>query len=162
MMPPCEASHPNTHQARRRAARCLPPLRRGALRRTPRRPHDPSQDTSASDTRGRACQPATHRATAKAQCQRRCAGKEHALRARAEALRAARNDAPNHILPPRPAVAGVCVVAVHQAAHHSCCAAATRLRGELAQPRDAMFCDSQSRPSYRPSPDVAHVLWMYL
>lgn len=26
----------------------------------------------------------------------------------------------------------------------------------------AMFCDSQSRPSYRPSPEVAHVLWMYL
>jgi hypothetical protein len=26
----------------------------------------------------------------------------------------------------------------------------------------AMLLDSQSKPSYRPSPDVAHVLWMYL
>lgn len=26
----------------------------------------------------------------------------------------------------------------------------------------AMLFESQSRPSYRPSPDVAHVLWMYL
>ena len=26
----------------------------------------------------------------------------------------------------------------------------------------AMLLDSQSRPSYSPSPDVAHVLWMYL
>jgi len=25
-----------------------------------------------------------------------------------------------------------------------------------------MLLDSQSKPSYRPSPDVAHVLWMYL
>ena len=25
-----------------------------------------------------------------------------------------------------------------------------------------MLLDSQSRPSYRPSPEVAHVLWMYL
>ena len=25
-----------------------------------------------------------------------------------------------------------------------------------------MFIDSQSSPSYRPSPFVAHVLWMYL
>ncbi len=31
-----------------------------------------------------------------------------------------------------------------------------------AHEREAMFCDSQSRPSYRPSPLVAHVLWMYL
>ena len=26
----------------------------------------------------------------------------------------------------------------------------------------AMLLDSQSKPSYRPSPDVAQVLWMYL
>lgn len=26
----------------------------------------------------------------------------------------------------------------------------------------AMLLESQSRPSYRPSPEVAHVLWMYL
>jgi hypothetical protein len=31
-----------------------------------------------------------------------------------------------------------------------------------AHPLLAMLLDSQSKPSYRPSPDVAHVLWMYL
>ncbi len=32
----------------------------------------------------------------------------------------------------------------------------------LAQVLLAMLLDSQSRPSYRPSPEVAHVLWIYL
>ena len=32
----------------------------------------------------------------------------------------------------------------------------------LTHPLLAMLLESQSRPSYRPSPDVAHVLWMYL
>ena len=31
-----------------------------------------------------------------------------------------------------------------------------------AHPLLAILLDSQSKPSYRPSPDVAHVLWMYL
>lgn len=31
-----------------------------------------------------------------------------------------------------------------------------------AHPLLAMLLDSQSSPSYRPSPEVAHVLWMYL
>ena len=33
---------------------------------------------------------------------------------------------------------------------------------DCSDPLLAMLLDSQSRPSYRPSPEVAHVLWMYL
>ncbi len=33
---------------------------------------------------------------------------------------------------------------------------------DITHPLLAMLLESQSRPSYRPSPDVAHVLWMYL
>ena len=32
----------------------------------------------------------------------------------------------------------------------------------VTHPLLAMLLDSQSKPSYRPSPDVAHVLWIYL
>ena len=37
-----------------------------------------------------------------------------------------------------------------------------RHRTSATHPLLAMLLDSQSKPSYRPSPDVAHVLWIYL
>ena len=39
---------------------------------------------------------------------------------------------------------------------------ACRHKTSVTHPLLAMLLDSQSRPSYRPSPDVAHVLWIYL
>ncbi|ONK61701.1 uncharacterized protein A4U43_C08F32670 [Asparagus officinalis] len=38
----------------------------------------------------------------------------------------------------------------------------TTVADESKQTLLAMLFDSQSNPSYSPSPDVAHVLWMYL
>lgn len=47
-----------------------------------------------------------------------------------------------------------------------CCLCTAVVTSARCRPPDyallLMFCDSQSRPSYRPSPDVAQVLWMYL